>query len=289
MRAPDFDFAVRRAQREYATFAPGLTDAAGHDLPGFGPRADAPFGRAAACEGEPGTAMGERAPTAKTIDAATAALARSTFFARMSNETRAALTASGASVSIQPGAALFYKGDPGEALFIVLEGEIEISTATADGRMVRIAALGPGAVIGEMAVLDGGGRSADATAMRRTRLMRIGREAILNALKGEPDALLALAVELSQRVRHADSALESAALLDLGGRLARVLLQEAGASGLVALPQTELARRIGASREKVNRKLGSWRDEGWISIGKSGIRIEAPAALQALVQPARPV
>ncbi|MBU6373258.1 MAG: Crp/Fnr family transcriptional regulator [Alphaproteobacteria bacterium] len=231
--------------------------------------------------------MSERAPTAKVIDAANAALARSTFFARMSDRTRAALTAAGATVALQPGAALFFKGDPGDALYVVVEGEIEISTAAADGRMVRIAALGAGAVIGEMAVLDGGGRSADATATRRSRLMRIGRDSVLEALKGEPDALLALAVELSQRVRHADSALESAALLDLGGRLARVLLQEAGASRTVALPQTELARRIGASREKVNRKLSAWREEGWITIGRSGIRIEEPDALQSLLRAAR--
>lgn len=282
MPASAFDFAVRRARREFAAFAAVLTAPAGHDLPN-----DLPFGTAPVTDGEPGSLMTDRAPTAKVIDAANAALAKSTFFARMSERTRAALTSAGAAVALQPGAALFYKGDPGDALYVVVEGEIEISTAAADGRMVRIAALGAGAVIGEMAVLDGGGRSADATAVRRTRLMRIGRDAVLDALKSEPDALLALAVELSQRVRHADSALESAALLDLGGRLARVLLQEAGASRTVALPQTELARRIGASREKVNRKLSAWREEGWITIGRSGIRIEEPDALQSLLRAAR--
>lgn len=280
MRAPITDFAVRRALREFSLFAPGLTARLARDLPEAAsvrpgwPDAD----------GEAGFVMGERAPTAKTIDAASAALSKSTLFARMAETTRGQLAAAGSTVSLQPGASLFFKGDPGDALYVVLEGEIEISAASADGRIVRIAALGAGAVIGEMAVLDGGGRSADATATRRTRLMRIGRDIVLQALTSEPAALLALAVELSHRVRSADQALESAALLDLGGRLARVLLQEAGNSGLVALPQTELARRIGASREKVNRKLGAWRDEGWISIGKAGIRIEAPAALQALVQ-----
>jgi CRP-like cAMP-binding protein len=285
MRTPTFDFAVRRAWREFSLFAPGpfpavLTECLGHDLP----EAASTPAQGSDADGEAGIAMGEKAPTAKTIDAASAALAKSTFFARMAEATRSQLAAAGSTVSLQQGASLFYKGDPGDALYVVLEGEIEISAAAADGRIVRIAALGAGAVIGEMAVLDGGGRSADATATRRTRLMRIGRDTVLHALTSEPAALLALAVELSQRVRHADQALESAALLDLGGRLARVLLQEAGASGLVSLPQTELARRIGASREKVNRKLGAWREEGWISIGRAGIRIEAPAALQALVQ-----
>jgi len=274
---------VQRARREFGFFAAPLTGGARHDLPEGGRSAAVD----AAPDGEAGGAMSDRVPTAKSVDAARAALAKSNFFARMSEEGRARLTAAGAPVALQQGAQLFFKGDPGDALYVVLEGEIEISAATADGKAVRIAALGAGAVIGEMAVLDGGGRSADASAARRTRLLRIGREAVLDVLKTEPDALLALAVELSHRVRNADAALESAALLDLGGRLARVLLQEAGGSGLVGLAQTELARRIGASREKVNRKLGAWREEGWISIGRAGIRIEAPAALQALVHPGR--
>jgi len=226
--------------------------------------------------------------TAKEAEAARAALARSTLFGRMTDAQREALIKGASLMPLIPGGQLFLRGDPGDAVFVVIEGEIEIGSTTADARSVRIAALGPGAVIGEMALLDGGGRSADAHATRRSSLLRIGRDAILRSLKDEPEALLALAVELSQRLRSANALLESTALLDLAGRLARLLLQEGGARGVVALPQGEIARRIGASREKVNRKLGGWRDEGYIAISRAGVRIEKPQALAELVAAAKP-
>ena len=225
--------------------------------------------------------------TAKETEAARAAMGRSTLFRRMSDDQREALIQGASLVALTPGQQLFLRGDPGDAVFVVVEGEVEIGASTPDARSVRIAALGAGAVIGEMALLDGGGRSADAHASRRCLLLRIGRDAILRSLKDEPEALLALAVELSQRLRQANTQLETTALLDLGGRLARLLLQEGGSRGIVSLPQSEIARRIGASREKVNRKLGEWRDEGYVSISRAGVRIEQSQALQGLIEAAK--
>ena len=103
-------------------------------------------------------------------------------------------------------------------------------------------------------------------------------------LESEPRALLKLIAEMSRRLRHADAALEDAQVLDLGGRLAQRLLEEAGDSANVALTQTELARRIGASREKVNRKLHEWSDEGWVSLGRSGIKLVSRDRLAALIR-----
>lgn len=225
--------------------------------------------------------------TAKEAEAARTALGRSTLFKRLSDAEREALIAGSTLVNLAPGGQLFLRGDPGDAVFVVIEGEVEIGAMTADARSVRIAALGAGAVIGEMALLDGGGRSADAHASRRSALLRIGRDAILGSLKSQPEALLELAVELSQRLRHANALLESTVLLDLGGRLARLLLQESGARGVVALPQGEIARRIGASREKVNRKLSEWRDAGYVSITRAGVRLDQPDALAQLIADAK--
>jgi CRP-like cAMP-binding protein len=89
---------------------------------------------------------------------------------------------------------------------------------------------------------------------------------------------------MSRRLRAADGALEDAALLDLGGRLARLLLAEAGNGDLVALAQGEMARRIGASREKVNRKLQAWKAGDWIGIGKSGVRLLRKDKLAGLIE-----
>ncbi|MGE3302285.1 MAG: Crp/Fnr family transcriptional regulator [Hyphomonadaceae bacterium] len=227
--------------------------------------------------------MAGSAQTQAKLRGAEAALAKSALFAALSAARREKLAGEGAVVQLQPGAQLFAKGAPGDALYVVLEGEIEVSVATEGGRSVRMAALAPGALIGEMAVLDGGVRSADATAVRRTRLLRIARQAALDALTAEPAALLAIVAEMSRRLREADGALEDAALLDLGGRLARLLLSEAGDGEIVALAQTELARRIGASREKVNRKLQQWKGEGWVSLGRAGVRLVSKERLEGLI------
>jgi CRP-like cAMP-binding protein len=138
-----------------------------------------------------------------------------------------------------------------------------------------------------MAVLDGGTRSADICAIRKSRFLRIHRDQAIAALESEPKALLKLIAEMSRRLRHADAALEDAHTLDLGGRLALRLMEEAGDSTSVTLTQTELARRIGASREKVNRKLHEWVDEGWISMGRAGIKLLARDKLKALIQESR--
>jgi CRP-like cAMP-binding protein len=138
-----------------------------------------------------------------------------------------------------------------------------------------------------MAVLDGGVRSADICAIRRSRFLRIHRDQALAALESEPQALLKLIAELSRRLRHADAAIEDAHTLDLGGRLALRLIEEAGDGASVTLTQTELARRIGASREKVNRKLHEWVDEGWISMGRAGIKIVSRDRLTALIKESR--
>src|SRR5690606_41950159 len=93
--------------------------------------------------------------------------------------------------------------------------------------------------------------------------------------------------ERSRRLSHATAALEDAHRLELGGRLALRLLDEAGDGAAITLTQTELARRIGASREKVNRKLHEWADEGWISMGRAGIKLLAREKLRALIQESR--
>jgi CRP-like cAMP-binding protein len=221
------------------------------------------------------------------LSGAEAALAKAELMAALSDATRARLARQGAPCTVEPGNLLFAKGDKGDALYVMLEGEVEVRTSTEAGKDVRLASLRPYAVIGEMAVLDGGARSADICAIRRSRFLRIHRDQALAALESEPQALLKLLAVLSRRLRHADAQLEDAHTLDLGGRLAQRLLEEAGDGASITLTQTEIARRIGASREKVNRKLHEWVDEGWIAMGRSGIKLVARDKLQAVIQEAR--
>ena len=212
-----------------------------------------------------------------------AALAKAELFAAISAAGRTRLAKAGTPCAVEPRALLFAKGDTGDALYVLLEGEVEVRVTNEAGRDVRLAALKPFAVIGEMAVIDGGARSADVCAIRRSRFLRIARETALQTLESEPKALLKLISELSGRIRRANAGIEDAQLLDLGGRLAQRLLEEAGDGAAITLTQTELARRIGASREKVNRKLHEWEDEGWVSLGRSGIKLTKRAELVALI------
>jgi CRP/FNR family transcriptional regulator, cyclic AMP receptor protein len=216
-----------------------------------------------------------------------AALGEGAVFRVLSDSVRARMAAAGSPLELAPGAFLCQAGDAGDALFVVLEGEIEVLNRSEGGRQVRLASLGKGALAGEMAALDGGARSADMVAARRSRLWRIPRTALLAALQEEPAAAVALVAELSRRLRAVNAALEASALLDLGGRIARLALQEANVRGVVALTQTEIARRLGASREKVNRKLHEWAGKGWVELTPSGVRLLATDSLAALIDRAR--
>lgn len=223
----------------------------------------------------------------KDLDAVVAAFTKTELLAALSEATRTRLAKSGQPCSLDPGALLFARGDKGDALYVLLEGEVEVRTSNEAGRDVRLAAIKPVALLGEMAVLDGGARSADVAAIRRSRLLRISRDQALAALESEPKALLKVIAELSKRLRATNASLEDAQLLDLGGRLAQRLLEEAGDGAAITITQTEIARRIGASREKVNRKLHEWCDEGWITLGRAGIKITARDKLQAVIRDAR--
>jgi CRP-like cAMP-binding protein len=157
-----------------------------------------------------------------------------------------------------------------------------VRTSSPGGRDLRLVALRRGEIAGEMAALDGGRRSADMVAARRTRLWRIPRAALIEALESEPRAAVALLAEMSARLRRTNAALEARATKDLGGRLAEMLIGEQNARAVVALTQSELARRLGASREKVNRKLHEWVLDGWVEVTPSGVRLLAAQRLRSL-------
>jgi CRP-like cAMP-binding protein len=160
------------------------------------------------------------------------------------------------------GALIFSRGDAGDTLLAVVEGRIRLSLSSARGREIVLATLGPGAMIGEMALLDGAPRSADASALRPTRcivLPRAGFEAVASRC---PDVGLALARHLCALLRSTNYQMESIALYDLQTRLVRFLLsqlarQPAAAPGrrvrlALGLSQGEVAAILGASRPKVS-------------------------------------
>jgi CRP-like cAMP-binding protein len=223
-------------------------------------------------------------PASVALAQVIAALASSEVLHSLSAGACQALARRGAPVDLSAGQLLVQAGDAGDAVFVVLDGELEVRATSLGGRELRLSALGKGAVAGEMAVLDGGPRSADMLATRRTRLWRIPRAALLEVLESEPKVAIALVAELSRRLRSVNAALEARSSLDLGGRLARLLLAEQNARGVISLTQTEMARRVGVSREKVNRKLSDWTREGWVEKTRAGVRVVSSDRLSAVMQ-----
>jgi CRP-like cAMP-binding protein len=184
-------------------------------------------------------------------ESTTRALAASPILGLLSASARQRLADAGGPITLEPGALLCQRGDPGDAIFVVIEGEIEIRTGAAGGREVRFASFGSGAVVGEMAALDGGARSTDMAAARRSRLWRIPRGPLIEALAAEPGAAVALVAELARRLRAANTALEAARFLDLGGRLAQFLLE--AAPPLARLWRSRRPRSPGGSASAARR------------------------------------
>jgi CRP-like cAMP-binding protein len=205
----------------------------------------------------------------------------------LSDEARGRVARSASAIELMAGEILCQAGEPGDAVYVVQEGEVEILARTPEGVDVRLAALGHGAIIGEMAALEGGPRSVDMVAARRCKLYRIPRAALLEVLRSDPDAALELIIELSRRLRASNAALEALMRLGLGGRLARLLSSAMNARGLVALTQTELARRLGVSREKVNRRLKAWAEAGIVETVPAGVQVRSPARLRQAINTSR--
>jgi CRP-like cAMP-binding protein len=208
-------------------------------------------------------------------------LAKNAVFAVLSPARRKMLVQSGGSVQLSKGDKLFTRGDAANAAYAIISGEVEVTIEGPDGRSVYIARLGAGTVVGEMGVLDGVARSADAHATRKTELWRVDAKLVHDSLTEEPGSALALLGVFARRIRDTDALVERNSSMDLGKRLARLLLEE-GASGKIIYNQSDLAHLVGATREAVNRKLARWRKDKFVELNHTGLHILDRAALLSL-------
>ena len=190
------------------------------------------------------------------------------------------------------GRLIFAKGSPGRSMMALLAGSVRIGSTTSSGREVVLAILNAGEIFGEMALLDGGERTADATAMSDCDLLVIDQRDFIPFLKSRGDLCIELLKVLSQRLRRTDELVETAQLGRLDSRLARALVQLASDRGSdkavsspfqVRVSQQELGGIIGASRENVNKQLRAWQRAGLLELGKRVIVISDPDALEALI------
>jgi CRP-like cAMP-binding protein len=159
---------------------------------------------------------------------------------------------------------IFQRGDDGREMILITKGRVRLSVLSRDGRELALRHAGPGSLIGEIAVLQGGERSADATCVTDVRAMAIQASDLKRIIDARPRIAMAVIEFLCERLRKTTDQLESIALYGLEARLARLLLSLAGRDGNtgrdmisldLSLSQSEIADMIGASRPRVNVAL----------------------------------
>jgi CRP/FNR family transcriptional regulator, cyclic AMP receptor protein len=195
--------------------------------------------------------------------------------------------------SVRRGRMIFQRGDAESSMMAVLKGSIRISTGSADGKEVTLNTIRAGEVFGEIALLDGRPRSADATAIEDSDLLVIERRHFLPFLLSNQDLVLRMLAVLCQRLRQTSDALGDFVMLDLPGRLARLLIRLADDHGSPTpagiriefkLSQRDIGTRVGSSRESVNKQLQVWRDAGWVSLDHGYITVRQPQQLRQLCE-----
>jgi CRP-like cAMP-binding protein len=216
-------------------------------------------------------------------------LARIPLFSELTGEERVRLAALLRARRYARGEVIFLEGDEGTALCLIAEGRIRIQLTGADGREVVITVYGSGEIFGEMALLDGEPRSADAIAQEPSRVFWLQRDDFQAFLEDHPRAAMKMLAALSRRIRHTTRVVQDATFRDVPARLARVLLDLAARDGQpvedgirieARVTQSDLASRVGASRETVNRALRGFEDHGWIRWEGSRIVIVKPDDLR---------
>ena len=201
-------------------------------------------------------------------------------FASLSAEDRAALAQSVVKRRYKRGAYLVRQGDTSGALYILMMGTVNvIATSTlssAKGKEVILASLGRGDYFGEMSVIDDQPPSADVVAQSLTDVLILGQNHLMACLQAHPAVGISLMKGLVARLRLADEKIESLALVDVYGRVARALLemgtQEADGSRRIAhkVSKQTVAKTIGASREMVTKVFKQFEQRGWISTQTDG-------------------
>ncbi len=183
---------------------------------------------------------------------------------------------------------VFAQGDDSDCLYIILSGRVKISSYSDAGKETVLAFMGENEVLGELGVFDGGERSATATALQETRVLRLYRRDVLDFLDRNPGVALQIISALCLRLRHTNFLLEDIATLPAGPRLARALMRigehyghhdDDGALHIdMKLSQGNLGAHAGLMRENVNRQLKLWEAEGLVRQEGGVIVITDPEA-----------
>jgi CRP/FNR family cyclic AMP-dependent transcriptional regulator len=167
-------------------------------------------------------------------------------------------------------------GDATDSLYIVLSGRLKVMMSDSDGKEVILSILGPGEFFGEMGLIDDEPRSASVVTIEPCELLAIAKRDFKKCLLENNEMAMAVMRGLVRRLREADRKIGSLALLDVYGRVARLLLDMAenvNGEKVVTkrLPKQDIAKMIGASREMVSRVMKDLQTGGYIEMRGSNI------------------
>lgn len=219
----------------------------------------------------------------------TEALARVPLFAALPRERTALLDRAVGRRFFTRGEVVCRKGDPGDSLFIITDGQVKVVLPSDGSEEVLLGIMEAGDFFGELSLIDGLPRSATIVATAPTETLILQREEFLNCLRTSPDIAIEILQVLSRRLRQTDQFIEDATFLDVAGRLAKKILELAESYGQptpsgifidLRVTQQELANMVGATRESVNKHLRSYRARGIIDIDRQRLRVLKPDELR---------
>lgn len=180
------------------------------------------------------------------------------------------------------GQVVFSTGDPSDTLLVMVSGRIKVVVRSADGGELMLAIVGAGGLIGELGVIDGGPRSADAEAMDPTELLLVPRDAILDLLSRFPNVSMRLLEAVTSSLRRLTDAAADLVFLDLPRRVAKALLEQPrNPAGVIelGLSQEQLAHRVAGTRQSVNQAMRGFERRGWIAVEGRKIVLRELSAL----------
>lgn len=189
----------------------------------------------------------------------------------------------------RPQEILFHEGDPGHLLYFIQAGQVRLVQVAPDGAETILHVCGPGESLGELALLDGGPRSATAVALEHVEVLTLSREAFAELMSRHPSVGLALLQKLVGMVRRLNEQVQSLLSLDATGRVARMLLKLAEQHGQqtprglqigMRLSQEQLAQMVGTTRSTVSRLLNGFQSRGILTLERECILIHEPEQLR---------
>ena len=192
--------------------------------------------------------------------------------------------------ALKRGSSLFAKGDPGNSLYAVISGTVKMSISSPDGRNAILNIIGPGEIFGEMALLYGRTRSADAIANSNCELFVIDRREFIPFVKSQPTLAMKLIELLCERLRRTSDQVEQIILQNLPGRLASALLRLTEKHKLapqgrtIAITQQEIGEMVGMTRESINKQLRAWATRDWVRLEHGAIVVLNAEMLRELAE-----